>query len=489
MKSSYKLAAKLLSIGLLAVASIYVALPQGQKINLEPLKIKFNREFPIRLGLDLQGGSHLIYQAKLDSVPAGDRAEALEAVRSVLERRVNSFGLSEPQVFVQGSDKVVIELPGAKDVKEAVDKLGATPLLEFKVVNNEALQVQPDANGNISLDAASQWKNTELSGKNLKRATADLSGGTGQVGNTVVVRLEFDDEGKELFSKITSENVGAPIAIFLDNEILSAPEVREPITDGQAIISGNFTTDDAKQLATRLNAGALPVPIELVSQQTVGASLGQASVRSSLVAGLIGIALVALFMIIYYRFPGLLAVGALAVYVAISLAIFKIGLSPLAVIVVGGGLVLGLTASVWFGVLAVLAYIGLLFLGGLSPVTLTLAGIAGFVLSIGMAVDANILIFERMKEELRAGKPFEKAAQDGFSRAWLSIRDSNVSSILTTSILYAFGTPAIRGFAVTLAIGVVISMFTAISVTRTLLQVATKVEWFKKPFLYGVSKK
>lgn len=489
MKSSYKLTAKLLAIAVLAVSASYMAVPAGQKINLEPLKIKFNREFPVKLGLDLQGGSHLVYKANLDNIATGDRASALESVRSVLERRVNSFGLSEPQVFVQGSDKVVVELPGAKDVRDAVNKLGQTPLLEFKIPNLEAAQqVTPDENGNINIDPSQQWKNTELSGKYLKRATADLQSSQGRIGGSVVVRLEFDDEGKKLFGEITTANVGQPIAIFLDNQILSAPEVREPITDGVAVISGSFNADTAKQLATRLNAGALPVPIELVSQQTIGATLGQDSIRASLVAGLIGILLVALFMLLYYRFPGLLAVLALAVYVAVSVAVFKIGLSPLAVIVVGGGLVLGLTTSIWFGVLAVLAYFLLLILGGLSPVTLTLAGIAGFVLSIGMAVDANILIFERLKEELRAGKPFEKAVEDGFNRAWLSIRDSNVSSILTTSILYAFGTPSIKGFAVTLAIGVVISMFTAISVTRTLLQAMTKVSALRKPWLYGVSK-
>lgn len=489
MKTGYKLGFKILGITVLAAAAGFIAHPKGQKINLESLKIRFNKEFPVKLGLDLQGGSHLIYQAKLGGVAAGDRAEALESAKSVLERRVNSFGLSEPQVFVQGSDKIVVELPGAKDVKDAVDKLGATPLLEFKIQNPNPTEIKPDADGKVNIDGSQQWQNTQLSGKQLKRATADLQTGSGQIGGEVVVRLEFDDEGKKLFGEITAANVGKPIAIFLDNQILSAPNVREAITDGVAVISGGFNAQTAKELATRLNAGALPVPVELVSQSTIGASLGKDSITSSLVAGIIGIFLVALFMLLYYRFPGLLAVVALAFYIALSLAVFKLGLSPLAVVVVGGGLVLGLTTSVWFGLAAILAYGLLLLLGGLSPVTLTLAGIAGFVLSVGMAVDANILIFERLKEELRAGKPFEKAVEDGFGRAWASIRDSNVSSLITTAILYSFGTPSIRGFAVTLAIGIVLSMFTAISVTKTLLQAFTKISWFRHNWMYGVSKK
>lgn len=489
MKLGYKIGIKVLAILGLAVAAGWMAYPNGQKINLQFLKLPVNQEFPIKLGLDLQGGSHLVYKAKLDALASGDRGEALSSVRSVLERRVNSFGLSEPQVFTQGLDKIVVDLPGIKDVKHAVDALGATPILEFKTVNPNPAAVVPDANGRVTLDSSTAWVNTPLSGQHLKRATADIqTGSSGFGGGGVVVRLDFNDEGAKLFAELTAANVGKPVAIFLDGQLLSAPEVRDPITDGTAIISGNFTADTGKELASRLNAGALPVPIELVSQQSIGATLGADSIRSSVVAGFLGLILVVLFMLLYYRFPGLLAVLALGIYILLSVAVFKIGLSPLAVIIVGGGLVLGITASVWFGILAAAIYILLLLLGGLSAVTLTLAGIAGFVLSIGMAVDANILIFERLKEELRSGKAFEKAVEDGFARAWSSIRDSNVSSLLTTAILYAFGTPSIKGFAVTLSIGIVISMFTAIGITRTLLQAVIRLKVFRKPWLYGVKK-
>ena len=280
----------------------------------------------------------------------------------------------------------------------------------------------------------SQWKNTELTGKNLKRATVDFN----QRDNTPEVSLEFDDAGAKLFEQITGRNVGKPVAIYLDGYPISEPTVNEAITGGKAVISGNFTVTEAQDLAKRLNAGALPLPITLVNQQTVGASLGQESVANSLKAGIVGLILVALFMIIYYRFLGVLSVLALSVYGLLSLAIFKL----------------------W-------------------PVTMTLSGIAGFILSIGMAVDANILIFERLKEELRAGKSLTQAIQEGFARAWPSIRDSNFTTILVSLVLIEFATSVIKGFAVTLLLGVLISMFSAITVTRTLLRLFSE-KWFEK---------
>ena len=255
-----------------------------------------------------------------------------------------------------------------------------------------------------------------------------------------------------------------------------------------AIITGNFTVQDAKALATRLNSGALPVPIKLISQQNVGATLGKESVQKSVVAGLIGLLMIAIFMMVYYRFPGFLAVIALLLYAVVSFSVFKIGISFTALALVGVFFFLGLTVNSWFGILAFVSYLVLILLKGLSPVTLTLAGIAGFILSIGMAVDANILIFERLKEEIRAGKEIHKAVEDGFARAWLSIRDSNVSSLITTVILYFFGTPAIKGFALTLGIGILISMFTAITVTRTLLKLFVGNNILTHPWLFGVSK-
>ncbi len=433
----------------------------------------------------------MVYQADFKDVAKEDRAVALNSVRDTIERRVNSFGVSEPLVQAQGQDQIVVELPGIKDVNEAIRQIGQTPFLEFRTQNPDPTQnATVDKNGQVQLDAHAQWLPTGLSGQQLARATADVqSQGQSQVGSQVVVRLEFNDEGRKLFADITQKNIGKPVAIFLDGQIISAPTVQSAITDGIAVISGNFKPDEAKELATRLNSGALPVPIKLISQQNVGATLGRESIHKSVIAGLIGLLLIALFMIIYYRFPGLLAIGALIIYALISFAIFKIGVSVTAVILVGIFFFLGLTVSAWFGALAFLSYIVLLLLHGLSPVTLTLAGIAGFILSIGMAVVANILIFERVKEEIRSGKKVEQAIEDGFQRAWLSIRDSNVSSLITTLILYMFGTPAIKGFAVTLGIGILISMFTAITITRTLLKLFVGNRITSHPWLFGVSRR
>jgi len=294
------------------------------------------------------------------------------------------------------------------------------------------------------LGPEADWKNTELTGKNLKRASVQFN----PQDNSPQVSLEFDDLGAKMFEDITERNVGKPVAIFLDNYPISTPNVNEKITGGQAVISGNFTVTEARDLSKRLNAGALPVPINLVNQQTVGASLGQQSVRDSLYAGMIGLILVAIFMLIYYRFLGLISVLALAAYGILTLAIFKI----------------------W-------------------PVTLTLSGIAGFILSIGMAVDANILIFERLKEELRAGKSLSSAISEGFSRAWPSIRDSNFTTILTTVVLIQFSTSVVKGFAITLMLGVLLSMFSAITITRTLLRLFSE-QWFEKHrWLIGYKKK
>lgn len=488
MKSILMKVLMLAGILLIALSAAWIVWPQGSRINLTKVKIPFQKEFTTHLGLDLQGGSHLVYQADFSSVEDADRADALNAVRDTIERRVNSFGVSEPLVQVQGRDQIVVELPGIKDVNVAIEQIGLTPLLEFQTQAAEGeLKPTVGPDGQVTIDPNSAWKKTELTGKQLKKATADIQQGSGSLGSQVVVRLQFDEEGTKLFSDLTSANVGKQIAIFLDGEVLSAPTVQNPITNGEAIISGSFNADTAKELATRLNSGALPVPIKLISQQNVGATLGQESINKSLVAGLIGMILIAIFMIANYRLPGVLAVIALIIYTLMSIAVFKIGISITAVILVGVFFLLGLTVSRWFGFLALISYLALMFAGGVSPVTLTLAGIAGFILSIGMAVDANILIFERFKEEIRSGKDINKAVDDGFARAWLSIRDSNVSSLITTLILYMFGTPSIKGFAVTLAIGILISMFTAITITRTFLKLFITSKVMSHPWLFGVS--
>lgn len=634
------------------------------------LPLPHTKEIPFRLGLDLLGGTHLVYQADVSAIEDKDRESAVEGVRDVIERRVNIFGVSEPIVqinkTVDGDYRVIVELAGVKDVDEAIKMIGETPLLEFKEESAETRELTEEeknqlnqfnmngekraeeilgkvlsggdfsalakefsedsatkdtggdlgwitekdnpeifnlakgiAAGKTSADLQrtgqgyeiikaeekrvkkdpfteleekevkashllicnkdingcengltkeevygkikeikeqatpqnftdlvkqystepgagqiggelgwfgkgmmvkpfedavfeqktgtisyvvetqfgyhliykqdersveeynikhilvktklaeditgpqSEWKITELTGKNLKRAAVEFNPND----NSPEVGLEFDDEGAKMFEEITGRNVGKQVAIFLDGLPISAPTVNEKITGGKAVITGKFNIKEAKLLMQRLNAGALPVPIHLMSQQTVGASLGQKSINDSLRAGVIGLILVALFMIIYYRLPGLLAVLALSVYGILVLAVFKL----------------------W-------------------PVTLTLAGLAGFILSIGMAVDANVLIFERVKEELRFGKPLDNAIEEGFTRAWPSIRDGNFSTLITCFILIQFTTGTVKGFAITLGLGIIVSMFSAIVITKNFFKLI-EGEWLKKnKWLIGVTK-
>jgi protein-export membrane protein SecD len=539
---------------LLTVGAAVVDHPRGPDLTIG----SFQRDIRIRLGLDLQGGAHLVYDADTSKIPAGEERAAVEGVRDVIERRVNAFGVSEPvvQTNLSGDQwRIIVELPGVTNVDAAIAQIGETPLLEFKkekpfvpyteeevnairaqneaqkkraqealakvlsdpasfetvakeqsddpgskekggdldffgkrvmdpafekavfegevgkiipnlvessfgyhiikVVDERVKPVDPEEQASNTNEAKENpeekerrashilfrsepeekpqsffpdYENTSLSGKNLKRAAVEFDSNTG-IPN---VSLEFDGEGKKLFEDLTGENVGKTIAIYLDGQIVTAPKVQQKIAGGRAVITGDFGLEEAREMAKRLNAGALPVAITLVNQEQVGATLGQTSVERSLFAGLLGILIVAVFVIGYYRLSGLIAVMALGVYSLITLAVFKL----------------------W-------------------PVTLTLAGVAGFILSIGMAVDANILIFERMKEELRSGKPLRSAIEDGFHRAWLSIRDSNFSSLITCFILAWFGTSLIQGFAITLGIGIIVSMFTAITVSRTLLRLLT----------------
>lgn len=491
MSPKSKLFLSFAAIILLALAAAWIVYPKGSKISLKKLKINFERTFSVHLGLDLQGGSHLVYQADFKDIGTADKGEALSAVRDTIERRVNSFGVSEPLVQVSGNDQIIVELPGIGDVNQAIAQIGQTPTLEFRTQNPQPAEASVAPDGTVLLDPLASWLPTGLSGKQLEKATVDFQSGNAIVSQPVV-RLQFDEEGRKLFAEIVKNNIDKPVAIIVDGEVISAPTINASLaTAGENIqpyVEGNFTVDQAKQLATRLNSGALPVPIKLISQQNVGATLGLDSIHKSVIAGVIGMLMIILFMISYYRFPGFLAVLALCVYALVSFAVFKIGISFTAVILVGLFFFLGLTVNAWFGIAAFLSYILLMFLGGLAPVTLTLAGIAGFILSIGMAVDANILIFERIKEEIRSGKEIHKAVDDGFARAWLSIRDSNVSSLITTTILYIFGTPSIKGFAVTLGIGILISMFTAITVTRTFLRLFVGNNIMTHPWLFGVSK-
>ncbi len=401
---------------------------------------------PFRLGLDLQGGTHLVYQADVSQVPAGEVRESMAGLRDVIERRVNLFGVTEPVVQVESGaedERLIIELAGVRDINEAIRLIGETPFLEFRTERPEAERtaiLEAQKNGERLTEDA-YFVPTELTGKYLKRADV----GFGQLTYQPEVNLTFNDDGARLFEELTGANVGKQIAIYLDGQPISAPVVRQKITGGTAQITGTFTADEARQLVRRLNSGALPVPIALISQQSIEASLGAEAFRQSLQAGIYGLLAVALFMVLWYRLPGLVAVLALLIYTALMLTIFKV-----------------------------------------VPVTLTAAGIAGFILSIGMAVDANILIFERVKEEARVGRGMASALEEGFLRAWTSIRDSNVSSIITAVILYWFGSSLIRGFAVTLGIGIVVSMFSAIVVSRTFLRAVRMRENPTVRFLFGI---
>ncbi|MFA5022614.1 MAG: protein translocase subunit SecD [Patescibacteria group bacterium] len=558
MSEKNKIKLALIGIFLLTVLAVFLDFPQY--IEKSGLRVPNFLNIPFRLGLDLQGGTHLLYSADVSKIPGADQTAAVEGVRDVIERRVNSFGVAEPLIqTTKTSDgwRIIAELAGISDVNQAINMIGETPLLEFKESNpnpqsqltqdqkkeledaNLAAKVKADQalvealkpgadfaalakkysedpgsavnggdlgfatrgtfvpefekacfddlkTGEITkalvktdfgyhiikkvedktvgdkyevrcshiliktkseadyVSPQDQWLYTGLTGQELKKSTLEFDPNT----QTPQIALEFDDKGKELFAAITKRNVGKPVAIFLDGSPISTPTVEEPILDGKAVINGKFTVQEAKLLAQRLNAGALPVPITLISQQTVGASLGNESVQQSLKTGIISFIIICLFMILYYRLPGVVASIALLFYGLIVLAIFK-----------------------------------------LLNVTLTLPGIAGFILSMGMAVDANVLIFERFKEEIRRGKTLHTALNEGFKRAWSSIFDGHVSTLISCVILMGFTTSLVKGFAITLAIGTLTSLFSAVFVTRVILLEIVKLKIFNHLWLFGVRKK
>lgn len=420
---------RLFFILVLAGLAVLAAVPGGPDLKIEkPFKVE--KKLEIKQGLDLQGGTHLVYTIDLSKTQDDKRTEAIESLRKVIQNRVDSFGVGEPLIQVakgfDGSYKLIVELPGIKDVNQAINLIGKTAQLEFKE--------QADENN---------LKETGLKGDKLSRAEVTFDETT----RKPQISIEFNEQGAKEFGEVTARNVGKPLAISLDEQIVSAPTVNEAITGGKAVITGEFTQEEAKNLAIQLNAGALPVPLDLVEQRTVGATLGQDAIKKSYYAGILGIILIVIFMSFMYRLPGVLASVALLIYTAIVVSVFK-----------------------------------------LFSVTMTLAGIAGLILSIGMAVDANILIFERMKEELRSGKSLKLALSRGYVRAWTSIRDSNVSSLITALILYTFGTGPIRGFAVVLSIGILISMFTAITITKNFMEITTSLKWFRSLKLYGIKK-
>jgi preprotein translocase subunit SecD len=404
---------------LITLAATYIGLP-------------INNKFDLKLGLDLAGGSRLIFEADMTNIPTEKGKTALESVKNVIERRVNLFGVSEPSIQTsnfEGKDRIIVELPGISDTQTAISLIGQTAQLEFAEV------VEIPATDTAS--ASSTLIPTNLTGADLESAAVVFDSQTGKP----TISLQFTKEGGDKFAKITAKNIGKPLPIILDEQIVSAPTVQQEITGGTAQISGSFTIDEAKQLAIQLNAGALPVPVNLVQETSVGATLGAVSIKQSVVAGIVGISMVMLFMILAYGKFGLVADVGLFIFGVITLALYK-----------------------------------------LIPVTLTLPGIAGFMLSIGMAVDSNILIFERFKEE-KPKHALSDALEISFGRAWDSIRDANIATLVTSfilinpldwSILPSSG--PVRGFAITLALGIGISLFTGIVVSRNLLRIFIREE-------------
>ena len=463
----------LILIIILAAVVIYIDLPSSPGIHIALGPIKYDRDFEVRQGLDLQGGVQMLLVA---DVPADQEieADAMKQVATIVENRVNALGLTEPVVQLQGNRRIIVELPGVEDPEAAVATIRETGLLEFVDAVYEFLPPEtkiqttyPDlwADGatthqvtvtvpvtsTSALTTTGVLTTTEvqthtvyatvLAGYHLKTATASTNTSTGEIG----IAFELTEEGAQYFKDFTTahaDNNVEPyyyLSIVLDKQVISSPHIVTPITEGSGEISGNFTLEEAQNLALQLRYGALPIPLKVESYRAVGPTLGQESVQRSIRAGVVGLSIVLLFMLLYYRVPGFLADLALILYGLLNFTLYK-----------------------------------------LIPVTLTLPAITGFILSTGMAVDANILVFERMKEELRAGRKLGPAIEAGFSRAWTSIRDSNISTLITCAILFYFGSTfgagSVKGFAVTLALGVIINLFTAITVTRTLIRLV--FGWF-----------
>jgi len=465
---------------ILAAVAIWVDLPTNPGIHIHLGPIQIDREIEVHQGLDLQGGMQVLLEADVPPDEPVDR-QAVAAAKAIIEKRVDGLGVSEPLIQLQGTRRIIVELPGLKNPEEAIAAFGKTGLLEFihagkiylppgslvqttEEVAGPSLEATPTATveATPTLTATPSEADTEplaptplpqervfetiMTGRNLKSANLTVDDY-----NQIQITFTLDEEGARTFADYTAENVGQVMCIVLDKEVVSCATIKDVISRGEVLLTreGGFTPAEAESIVIRLRYGALPIPLRVESHREVGPTLGEDSIRKSTLAGAIGLSIVIAFMLIYYRLPGLLADIALVIYAAVVFAFFK-----------------------------------------LIPVVLTLAGITGFILSVGMAVDANILIFERLKEELRAGKGLRLAVEQGFSRAWFSIRDSNFSTLITCAILFwlgsYFGTSIIKGFAVTLAIGVLVSMFTAITVTHTLLRLVMDLDIAKTRWWFGV---
>jgi preprotein translocase subunit SecD len=441
----------LIPILLILTAAIWTVYPDNPGISIG----SFERDIKIVRGLDLQGGLRVLLEADLPE-DTEITSEQMNTAKDIIENRVNGLGVTEPIIQVAGNRRILVELPGIADPEIAVAAIKETGLLEFVEMGELSTEeiyllqgqtIQTDfETSEESPEETVYWPlvgdtedepsesdsmvfHTVMTGAVLENAGVTRST-TGELS----VGFVLTDEGKDIFGNYTSQHIGDILAIVLDKEVISVPRIESAITTGQGSITGNFTYEEANNLAIQLRYGALPIPLKVVESKSVGPTLGEDSLQKSTFAGVIGLSVVILFMALYYRLPGFLADFALLIYATITFALFK-----------------------------------------LIPVTLTLPGIAGFVLSIGVAVDANILIFERMKEELRSGRTLQQAIDLGFSRAWPSIRDSNLSTLITCGILYwfgnTFGASIVKGFSLTLALGVAVSLFTAITVTRTFLHV------------------
>ena len=481
----------LIPIAILFALAAWLAWPSNNNINLDLGFTTFIRDISVRLGLDLQGGLQILLEADL---PPDKTIEtpAMEATIRIIESRINGLGVSEPLIQQSGDRRVVVELPGLRNPEQAIALIKQTGLLEFVDAGSnflpEGSTVKTDyVLGSNSLTGPAVTPTSAATATAVATATSAATATAGATPSAsatptasptpapdvptyhtvmtgaalstvtvqssqgrIVVAFTLTGEGKKIFGDHTSANVGRVLAIVLDKKVISSPRIESAITGGEGVIQGKFTTEEANNLALQLRYGSLPVPLKIAESRTIGPTLGQDSVRKSQVAGFIGLVVVALFMILYYRLPGVLAVLALLLYATITFALFK-----------------------------------------LIPVTLTLPGIAGFVLSVGVAVDANILIFERMKEELRSGKKLLTAVDEGFRRAWPSIRDSNISTLITCVILFwfgsQFGASIVKGFALTLALGVFVSLFTAITVTRALLHsVLDSVDFSERHSWFGI---
>jgi len=427
MKVKYKIYLKLLFLLAFFGMALLIAWPGGIKIAYKD-RVFWDKSWSIKRGLDLQGGARLTYRADTEGKSDEEISDAMKSLSKNIENRINAFGVTEPVVQTARSGeehRLIVEMPGVRDVDEAIDTIGKTAVLEFKIISDEG-----------------EFIETGLTGEDLKLAKADFNQQTGDA----QINIEFKGEGIDKFTKITEENVGKQLATFLDENLLQAANINERIAGGKAVISGQFDIKEAQNTAIQLNAGALPLTVELIEQREVGATLGQESIEKSLYAGFIGIIFVSLFMIFYHRFQGILSTIGLALYLLLMLSLFK-----------------------------------------LLGVTITMGGIAGLILSIGMTIETDVLVFERIREELRNGKSFEKAVRLGFRNAWPSIRDSNAVSAIIATLLYSAG-GTIRGFAVVLVLGIMAGLATTFIGTKILMTAAIRYKVFHKPWLFRLTK-